>query len=203
LPIDTHAYKRTGLAGCKWDRRSRTALFDVMNGRQRIRRVFSFESVEKAKAAFPDFKAKVKAGAFNDDAEASGTTEPQPKTPTGITIAEYVSSHWDSLHARCGDSTKQTNRTSYKNHVQPFFGDKAVAEITEADCEDFAAHMKATGKSPYTANLALRFLRKGSASRPSSKGPHRCAGELPLREGAGSQARNERLGAGSFLRRIR
>jgi integrase-like protein len=63
-------------------------------------------------------------------------------------------------HARCGDSTKQSNKTSYKNHVQPFFGDKAVAEITEAKCEDFAAHMKASGKSPYTANLALRFLQK-------------------------------------------
>lgn len=160
MPIDTHAYKPTGLAGCKWDRRSRTALFDVVNGRQRIRRVFSFESVEKAKAAFPDFKAKVKAGAFSDDAEAPGTTEPHPKTPTGITVAEYVSTHWDSLHSRCGDSTKQTNSTSYKNHVQPFFGERTVTEITEADCEDFAAHMKAKGKSPYTANLALRFLRK-------------------------------------------
>lgn len=165
MPIDTNDYKPTGLAGCKWDRRSRTALFDVRGPAGRKRVVRKYESVEAAKAAFPDFRARVKAGESLDEdggsaADAASRSHGLASDTGGITVAAYVAAHWDSLHVRCGASTIKTNRTSYQTHVLPFFGEKAVAAIEESDCEDFAASMKAKGKSPYTTNLALRFVRK-------------------------------------------
>lgn len=166
MPIDANDFKATGIAGCKWNRRSRTALFDVRGPAGRKRIVREFESVEAAKAAFPDFRARVKAGEnLGEDRVGAAHVAPVPsELPTndsgGMTVAEYVAAHWDSLHARCAASTIKTNRVSYRTHILPFFGDRAVASIEESDCEDFAAGMKAKGKSPYTTNLALRFLRK-------------------------------------------
>ena len=56
VPIATKQFKPTGLAGCKWDRRSKQALFEASRGRSkdrlRVRRVYRFASVEAAKAAF-------------------------------------------------------------------------------------------------------------------------------------------------------
>jgi hypothetical protein len=123
--------------------------------------VFSFESVEAAKAAFPAFKAKVKAGDYTDASEDAQNASQMPSAASeGVTVSEYVAAHWESLHARCNEATKKTNGFSYRTHVQPFFGEKAVAAVEESDCEDFAAHMKGKAKSPYTTNLALRFVRK-------------------------------------------
>ncbi len=119
----------------------------------------AFESVEEAKAAFPDFRAEVKSGSHGvtclPDRPQIVATE-----TASVTIAEYVEAYWDSLHASCGATTIKTNGSSYRSHVKPFFGPKTIAAITEADCEDFAASMKTNGKAPCTTNLALRFLRK-------------------------------------------
>ncbi|MGN6186819.1 MAG: phage integrase SAM-like domain-containing protein, partial [Thermoanaerobaculia bacterium] len=171
MPIDIAAYKPTGLEGCRWDRRTRTALFDVNVGgrkdRYRVRRIFEFESVQKAKEAFPAFKAKAKAGHFH----SSRTAESPPHVPSANTateiassgptlLREYVPLHWDSLHVRCSKSTQRTNQKTWKNYVQPFFGAIPIDAVTEATCEDFVAHMNRKEMSPYTTNLALRFVRK-------------------------------------------
>jgi len=73
-------------------------------------------------------------------------------------LSAYVTEFWDSLHNACGENTQRTNRRSYETYVRPFFGSRPIHEIEESDCEDFVATMKA--KSPYTTNLALRFVRK-------------------------------------------
>jgi len=162
MPIDRKDFKPTGVAGCRWNRRNRTALFDVVTrDGKRVRRIFDYDSVEDAKAAFPAFKAAVKAGEGDPAPRSSpriGHADPIHASPASL--ASYVDEQWTSLHARCGASTVKTNRNVYKNYVETFFGEMSLAAIGEAECEDFAAKMKADGRSPYTTNLALRFVRK-------------------------------------------
>lgn len=158
MPFDDGRFKPTGVAGCRWDTKSGEALFDVVVGagprRKRVRRIVPFPSREDAKSAFPAFRDAIKS---QGGVVPNRPSEPAPETAAPL-FGDYVASAWDSLHARCGTATQSTNRNAYERYVKPFFGTLTVSEITEAHCEDFAASMK--DKSPYTVNLALRFVRK-------------------------------------------
>lgn len=165
MPISNRTFKPTGLAGCKWDRRSKLALFEASRGRGkervRVRRVYPFESVERAKAAFPAFKASVKGGL--GAATPGSEVEPPPAMSELLeaeSVREYVRKHWETLHVRCSASTQKTNERMYRLYLKPSVGGKKVADVAECDCEDLSAQMKAEGYSPYTTNLALRVLRK-------------------------------------------
>lgn len=159
MPVDRRRFKPTGIAGCRWDSKAGEALFDVVVGsgrtRRRVTRIAAFTSREAAKSAFASFRDEVK--------ESDGSAAPKhplraQKPSQAPLFAEYVQASWESLHARCGPATQRTNRNAYECYVEPSFGTLNIAEITEAHCEDFAASMKVM--SPYTTNLALRFVRK-------------------------------------------
>jgi integrase len=160
MPIDQKRFKDTGVAGCRWDSKTSEALFVVVAGsgsrRKRVTRVLTFASREAAKTAFAAFRDDVKRqdpGANDERIVVEAVAG-----PSRYELARYVETFWESLHARCGEATQRANKGCYDRHVKPFFGEKDIASITEADCEDFAASMK--GFSPYTTNLALRFVRK-------------------------------------------
>jgi site-specific recombinase XerD len=147
--------------GFKWNRRAKCALFDVRgpSGR-RVRRVLPFDSIEKAKKAFPAFRAEVKAEKYDDPQPEASTAQAIPAPTVEVTLASYVAVQWQSLHARCSASTEASNRNSLKSHLLPFFGKNGIAEIDEAACEDFTVYMKEKEKAPPTTNFALRLLRK-------------------------------------------
>lgn len=163
--------KATGFVGCqpglKWDRRAKCAFFDVRGpSGKRIRRVLPFDSIEKAKKAFPAFRDDVKAGEYDDRPQPN---DPKPEAIAAqatslpaveVTLASYVAEHWASLHAKCGASTEASNGNSLRSHVLPFFGDRRLADIDEAACEDFTVFMKGRKKAAPTTNFALRLLRK-------------------------------------------
>jgi integrase len=126
-----------------------------------------FDGIEKAKAAFPAFRADVKAGRYDQtpDGDAAGnapdlTTEALLLSPSVPTLREYIATHWKSINAKCSDSTERSNRNSLNTHLLPFFGDMAMITIDEAACEDFGLYMKEKAKAPPTVNFALRLLRK-------------------------------------------
>jgi integrase len=154
--------------GLKWDRRNKTALFDARSpSGKRIRRVLPFDGVASAKAAFPTFRADVKAGRYDDAAnheEGVDTIDSVTTAPVVTQVApsfrEYVATQWKSINAKCSDSTERSNRSSLNAHLLPFFGDMAVTSIDEAACEDFGLYMKEKEKAPPTVNFALRLLRK-------------------------------------------
>lgn len=165
MPIDFGRFeelKPVKVSGLRWDKERKEALFVVVTprgkSRTRIVKVLPFASVKAAKNAFFKFKAQVQAG---DPAEASASTDavqPRSDASASTSFADYVTEYWESLHSACVGSTQDTNRRSYERYVKPFFGSKPVGEIAESDCEDFVATMKE--RSPYTTNLALRFVRK-------------------------------------------
>jgi hypothetical protein len=164
MPIDIGRFVPIkGVAGCRWDSDTKEALFTVVTGRgkdrDRVIRVLPFPSREKAKEAFFEFRKLIKAGESGSGVATSrGATAVPHDTHPPLTFAEYVTKHWESLHAECGASTANTNRSTYVNNVEPFFGSMPVVAIAESDCEDFVATMKR--KSAFTTNLALRFVRK-------------------------------------------
>jgi hypothetical protein len=151
--------------GLRWNRRSKCALFDFRGpSGKRVRRVLSFDSIEKAKKAFPAFRADVKAGNYDptpdDPKPEASTAQPSPSPTVEVTLDAYVADHWASLHGKCGASTEVSNRNSFKSHLLPLFGERKVAEIDEATCEDFTVYVKGKEKAPPTTNFALRLLRK-------------------------------------------
>jgi integrase/recombinase XerD len=157
--VNTKSFKSTGIAGCKWDKRLKRALF-VVTGvgpeKKRVRRIFHFENVEEAKAAYLKFRSEMKANQ-NLDAppEPKGnfsTTEPSLKT--------YVAEQWETLHIKCSAATQATNRKAFDSHISPFFGEMLLGTITSASGEEFLAYMKSKGMAAATTNLSLRFLRK-------------------------------------------
>ena len=170
MPLITDGFNPVS-AGLKWNRRTKEAFFDVRSpSGRRVRRVFSFPSVEKAKAAFPAFRDDVKSGKY-DGAERAGDhhrmlsttvvgTAPVSGADSGSTFEEYTRDHWSSLHAKCSASTEKSNGVSLRSHLVPFFGSKPMAAIDEAACEDFTVYMKGKKKAPPTTNFALRLLRK-------------------------------------------
>lgn len=126
-----------------------------------------FDAVASAKAAFPAFRADVKAGRYDqaaeheDEAEAANSVTSAPvASQVAPSFREYVATHWKSINAKCSDSTERSNRNSLNAHLLPFFGDMTIITIDEAACEDFGLYMKEKEKAPPTVNFALRLLRK-------------------------------------------
>lgn len=152
------------MPGFAWDSRRKIAKFLVKSGGRRVLRVLPFDSVEDARAAFPTFRADVRAGRYDDQHEPQAMREKAadalPEATGAVTLAAYVTTHWESLHAKCGPTTEASNRNSLKVHLLPFFGEKKMTAIDVALCEDFTAMMKAKSMAPPTTNFALRLLRK-------------------------------------------
>src|SRR4051812_25632307 len=98
MPIDTRQFKRVA-RGLKWNRRTNTALFDVLapGSKERFRRVLPFPSVQDAMAAFTNFRANVKAGQRPDEAGDRQDATADTAVPEQYTFAEYATRYLDSI----------------------------------------------------------------------------------------------------------
>jgi len=166
MPIDTKKFKRV-TRGLKWNRRTKTALFDVLapGSKERFRRVLPFASSQEAMAAFMSFRAHVKAGHRPD--EVGDATE-EAAVPEQSTFTEYVTRYLDSIWGGTALSTRRRNMSSLNSYLLPFFGSKKLNEIAEIDAKDFKTWCRTRVNSegapkplaPPTINFALRRFRE-------------------------------------------
>jgi len=169
MPIDTRDYKKVA-RGLKWNRRTKTALFDVLapGSKERFRRILPFPSIQDAMTAFTSFRATVKAGQRPDEARGGQGTSTETAVPEQHTFAEYATRYLDSIWGGTAPSTQRRNMSSLNCYLIPFFGSKQLNEITEIDAKDFKTwcrtRVDANGNpkplAPPTINFALRRFRE-------------------------------------------
>jgi integrase len=77
------------------------------------------------------------------------------KVYSEITFGQFIEGRWKAytVSARHQPSTIESHNSLIKNHLLPFFGDKAMAEVTPSDISDFLERMKPVSSANTMQNL--------------------------------------------------
>lgn len=84
----------------------------------------------------------------------------QARSATGETVTSFAEKvHFPEAHALIKESSARTTMSRYRQHVEPFFKDVALRDVTYDRCCSFRSAMLAKDVSGQTRREAVRILR--------------------------------------------
>ena len=143
------------MPGLKWNKRLQLAAFDFRDPTgKRHKPIKAFESVEKAREAFVEFRDRLR--------------EPDPIPADVKQFGPYVEKYWPGMRGKAKERTFKKDTASVRTHLVPFFKDDDLVNITELRIMEYiSASLSRKDKngeddpaSAPTLNYSLRMLRK-------------------------------------------
>jgi integrase len=103
------------------------------------------------------FPTKRTAQQYADEREASARLWPGLRVEPGLSVGEWWLRWFPAQDL--APATLESYAQQYRRHVHPYFGERALAEITGLDLAAFARHLRAQGLAPSTVTVVLSVIR--------------------------------------------
>lgn len=144
--------------GFEWDRRTRTARFEVIvpgtNGKTRRRKTFVVEEADIPPGKDPRAVADDEFERFRAEVLA----EFAPGRPRSLRA--YYEAHWKTMKARLSKRGARNDEDIMEHRVLPHLGDLRLDAINLAEVRDWVGKLRAEGYAPSSINRAMSTLRK-------------------------------------------
>ena len=144
--------------GFEWDRRTRTARFEVIvpgtNGKTRRRKTFVVEEADIPPGKDPRAVADDEFERFRAEVLA----EFAPGRPRSLWA--YYEAHWKTMKARLSKRGARNDEDIMEHRVLPHLGDLRLDAINLAEVRDWVGKLRAEGYAPSSINRAMSTLRK-------------------------------------------
>lgn len=141
---------QVGLTGFSYDPKRRTAklVLYLPGGKGKTRRKRTLRDVSRREAV-------ERWAAFRAEAEIPAPLRPAPSP----TLRVFVEIAWPTIAARLRPRTAKTYWSTITIQLLHRLGDRMLDRISSADVEDLLAAVQRSGRSPATANNAVRVLK--------------------------------------------